>query len=349
MTPQRKKAKLVNDYYYDEIDVEPLGHAPAKREKDEIRRVLKMGTHQKFPHCRNRDMKKARKLDLALGITIEQQKMNLGVHTKARHVCADCRCSNVAGLHTRGWWHWPESNPKGLPEVGHYGVGPCYHHGPHNMESFNGNSLKQYRETVVTEMEAMQQTGSAPDTTGAYVVRMQEDAKNGEIRNDIRTSLEMTKGMVTEIIAKLGDVDDGEERKSQFVKDLHEIYETRGEQDPDDFNEAVWNHVQTKTPLTESAKGSAMPMTSNTAYKLQLSFIKEVANIAKSDFDVSKGDYAHKDTVNSMIVKFMMAVNMVYKAKGDPDDWKRLGCEITDILRAMDAADGSPLMGGGPL
>ena len=349
MTPKRKKAKIVNDYYYDVINVCSLGHAPTKREKDEIRRKLKMGPHQQFPHCRNRDMKKARKLDLALGITIEQQKMNLGVHTKARHVCADCRCDNVAGLHTRGWWYWPESNPKGLPEVGHYGVGPCYHHGPHNMESWNGQTLKQYREMVVREMEAMQQTGSAPDTSGAYVVRIQDDAKNSEIRNDIRTSLERVKSMVNDITAKLGDVDDGAERKSQFVQDLNELYETRGEQDPDDFNELVWNHVQTKTPLTESAKGSAMPMTSNTAYKLQLSFIKEVANIAKSDFDVSKGDYAHKDVINSLIWKFMKGVEMIYRAKGDDDDWQKMGATTRDILTGMDSADGSPLMGGGPL
>ena len=349
MTPERKAAKVVKDTYYNVVETEPLGGPPPKREKDEIRRALKMGTYQKFPRCNKRDMKKARKLDFELGVTLEQQKANLGVHTKYRHVCAECRCDNVAGYNTRGWWYWPETNDKKLKEVGHYGVGPCFNHGPHHVESINGNSLKVYRETILRDIEAMQQMGAAPDTTGAYMIRLKDAASYGEIRNDIRTSLEMTKQMVTDIIKKLGDVDKGEEQREDFLDELDRLYEVRHEMEPDDFREFVWGHVQTKTPLTESAKGKAMPMTSNTAYKLQLSFVKEIANIAKSDFDVSKGDYAHKDTINNMLVKFMMAVDMIYKAKGDESDWKKLGVELSEILRSMDAADGSPLMKGGPL
>jgi len=349
MEPERQKQKVVNDYFHERVETERLGHQPPDLEKGEIRRVLKMGFHQKFPRCKFRDRRKARKLDAALGFTLGQQKANLGVHTKAGHVCADCRCSSVAGADTRGWWYWPKDNPKGLSEVGHYGVGPCYKHGPHSVEYWNGATLKKYRETVVTEMEAMQQVGSAPDASGAYVVRMQDDAAHGEIRNDIRTSLEMTKKMVTEIIEKLGNMDEGEAQKADFIEELHRLYDVRHDFEPDDFDEAVWDHAQTKTPLTESAKGRAMPMTSNTAYKLQLAFVKEVANIAKSDFDVSKGDYAHKDTINSMIWKFMKVIEMIYKPKGDEDDWLKLGTEVKDILMSMDAADGSSLMGKGPL
>ena len=349
MTPERKAAKVVKDTYYNVVETERLGGAPPKREKDEIRRVLKMGAWQKFPRCRHRDTKKARKLDLELGITRDQQKANLGVHTKSRHVCAECRCDNVAGYNTRGWWYWPEDNPKGLQEVGHYGVGPCFNHGPHHVESINGNSLKVYRETILRDIEAMQQMGAAPDTTGAYMIRLKDAASYGEIRNDIRTSLEMTKQMVTEIIQKLGDVDKGEEQREDFLDELDRMYENRHEMDPDDFREAVWDHVQTKTPLTESAKGKAMPMTSNTAYKLQLSFVKEIANIAKSDFDVSKGDYAHKDTINSMLIKMMMAAEMRLKPTSTEENWKLYGCDVSDILRLMDAADGSPLMKEGPL
>lgn len=343
MKTERKAAKVVEDVFGDVIAQERLGHYPNKRERRAIRRVLKMTKDAPWPHCKHRERRKARALDRALGITLEQEKANLGVHTKSGHVCAECRCTNVAGKDSRGSWYWEEDNKHGYGEVGHYGVGPCWNHGPHNIEAWNGCSLDAYRETIISDIETMQQVGAAQDSVGAYMVRAEQSVSHTTLRNDIRSSLETTKATVNELVEKLNSVGSGDEKKADFLEDLHTLYATR-DGDDDDFDDLVWRHIQSKCPLTErGAKGTSMPMTDHTAYRLKLDFLKSIATIAKGDFDVSKGDYAHSDVINNMIFKFMKAVEMIYKPKGDIGDWDKLRMELKGILMSMNAADGAPL------
>ncbi len=338
MKRERRDVKKIYDVFNGLVEVDRLEYAPDNREKAEIKRILKMGFHQPFPRCNNKDTKTARILDLELGFTREQQAANLGVHTKKGHVCADCRCKRVAGIHTRGWWYWPEDNKSGLREVGHYGVGKCYKHGPHNVEAWNGNSLAVYRESIIREIEAMQQMGSSADTCGGYMVRFDNTVKGAEIRNDIRATLETMK---VEAEAFAASLERDQLGQREFIDGLTELYDgEKGEK----FEELVWDYVQKKTPLTESGgRGKAMPMTDDTKFKWKLNWLNGIAKVAKSDFDVSKGDFAHADEITIMMKRFMTAVEMIFKPKGTQEDWDKLGVEIKGILCSMRSAEGSIL------
>jgi len=193
---------------------------------------------------------------------------------------------------------------------------------------------------IVKEIEAMQEIGSSPDTCGGYMVRMEESSGRAAIRNDIRAALETTKSTVNELVSKLtltSEVDQG-----KFISGLHDLYS--GERGTD-FDDVVWAYIQGQTPLTETSHGRQVPASGVTAYKLKLEFLKAISQIARGDFDVSKGDYAHTDEVSVCIRKFMKAVELIYKPKGDEGDWDKLGVELKGILCSMRSAEGTALFG----
>ena len=291
----------LKDRYHDEMKGIKNTYTPSKAEKHAIRVHLKMESHANFARCRYRNYPKACKLDLADGFTSEEIGAGLGFHTKKEHVCALCRCTNTAGQHTHGWWHWSRENTKGFKEVGHYGVGPCWEHVPSGQRG-NHSFQAKYRETIMNEIDSCREAGLAPDPHGGFMVALAENADNALIRNDIRQSLESTKTIMDEMVVKLKQED-----------------------------------------FTETVSGQLVQASDVTIHKLKLQTLKAIASIAKTDFDVSKGEYAHRDMITVMIRKFLIVVDMIYKPKGTSEDWAKLGCAMKDILTSMSSADGGTL------
>jgi len=307
---KRRDEKPVYDLNQDLVANEPLNRGVTERERDTIRKYLGMNRRMSMPKCRYRVFKKAVKLDLALGFTRDQMKANLGLHTRKLHVCSECRCQYTAGLGTRGWWYWPKDNIDGLLEVGHYGVGPCWNHGPHNRESFNGIGLKNYREMILKEMEIARNVGVSPQAGGQFVIEVTEDADSALVRNEMREALSKTGGIMDGLLSELSLL------SHAGVEPLNE----QGKANP-------------KFDLKDTLA------IANTSIKIQ----KQMADIAKMEFDTSKGDYCHRDTLTVMIKRFMVAVENKYRPLGSQDDWDEFSVMMKAVIAGMQAASGRSL------
>lgn len=307
----RRDAKPVYDTQHDLVANEPLPRATTERERDTIRRYLGMNHRMSMPKCRYRIWKKAVKLDKAAGFSQEQITANLGFHTKSRHVCSECRCTHTAGQGTRGWWYWTKDNIDGLLEVGHYGVGPCWNHGPHNRESFNGPRLTAYREMILKEMNIVQTVGVSPDGAGGqFIVEVTDDADSALVRNEMREALRKTGGIMDGLLSELallahagGDSVDGDGKKMPKFK------------------------------LSETLK------IADTSLKIQ----KQMADIAKMEFDTSKGDYCHRDVLTMMLKGIMLAVEAKYRPMGSQDDWDEFAVSMKAVIAGMQSASGRSL------
>jgi len=311
MSQERRDAKPVYDNWHDLVENKPLPRGVSERERDTIRKYLGMNHRMSMPRCRYRVWKKAVKLDIALGYTKDEIAANLGFHTKKRHVCSECRCPHTAGQGTRGWWYWPKDNVDGLEEVGHYGVGPCWNHGPHNRESFNGIGLKKYREMILKEMNIVQTAGVAPDGQGGqFIVEITDDADSALVRNEMRESLVSTKGIMDGLLSEL-----------QLL--AHAGVEPLDE----DGNPNPKFDLKDTLAIT------------NTSLKVQ----RQMADIAKMEFDTSKGDYCHRDTLTMMLKGIMLAVENKYRPMGTQDDWDEFVVSMKSVIVGMQSASGRSL------
>jgi len=307
MSQERRDAKPVYDKQHDLVENKPLPRGVSEKERDTIRKYLGMNHRMSMPKCRYRIWKKAVKLDKANGFTEEQIGANLGFHTKARHVCSECRCSHTAGQGTRGWWYWTKDNIDGLEEVGHYGVGPCWNHGPHNRESFNGIGLNQYREMILKDMEIVKNVGVSPQVGGQFIIEVTDDADSALVRNEMRTALVTTGGIMSGLLSELQLLaSSGKDEKGNKIA---------------------------KFDLKETLA------ITNTSLKVQ----KQMADIAKMEFDTSKGDYCHRDTLTVMLKGIMLAVENKYRPMGSEDDWKEFAVSMKAVIAGMQSASGRSL------
>jgi len=310
MSKERRDAKPVYDKQHDLVVNEPLPRGVTEKERDTIRKYLGMNHRMSMPKCRYRIWKKAVKLDKALGYTKEEMDANLGLHTKIRHVCSECRCQHTAGQGTRGWWYWSKDNIDGLLEVGHYGVGPCWNHGPHNRESFNGIGLKQYREMILKDMEIVKEVGVSPQVGGQFIIEVTDDADGALVRNEMR-----------EALAKTGNIMDG------LLEQLELLAHAGGDPEDEEGNKLP------KFKLSETLK------IANTSIKIQ----KQMADIAKMEFDTSKGDYCHRDMLTVMLEGIMLAVKTKYMPMGSQDDWDEFKVSMKAVIVGMQSASGRSL------
>ena len=296
MKPQDR---VVMDEYGYELGNDRNSRSISKEEGREIRRLLKLNYHAApYARCRHRDMYTAFKLDKKLGYDLAQRKdPNNGFHTKFGHVCVDCRCKLTAGQGTRGWWYWPKDNPDGYGEVGHHGVGPCWKHGPkHQGAGWGGRGLDNYTRNIMREIRTVQQHGMAPDATGAFMIQLKDEGDAAEMVNELRGALQSVKHHGENLVEWLDET-----------------------KDSIDSIEDVDKCVRLKLKCSE----------------LTLKHLQAIAVIAKSEFDTSQGEYAHKDEVRLLITRFLRHTESIYRPKGTDEDWYEFSQGLKDILLSL--------------
>jgi len=296
MKKERQRQKqVIYDTFGNLVEIGKLPTAPSDKERNGIRRILRLMYETKFPRCKFRAKVRAWALDKGLGFTEDQIKANLGVHTKRDHVCSECRCKNIAGFRSRGWWYWPKDNPRGYGEVGHYGVGPCFEHGPFNRERFSGDSLTGYSSMIEAEIEAMQQHGAAPDASGTWLVSVKDNADAADARNDINACRMAAKRTMEDLVRRL---DSGQ-------------------------------------VLTEKMGSGDGPMTDKTIFELKMKAAQIVALLAEKELENDPQNYAHRTEVDQLLTRILMVVESRYRPKGGAEEWNEFVADVRDVCRGI--------------
>jgi len=327
---RRKNRVRLEDRYEKELPIEmhPTPY-PDDKTKHRIRQYLKMTALAPFAKCQHRDYRIAKKLDMELGV----YGTGKAVHTAPRHVCSACRCRHVAGWGTRGWWYWPIES--GLPEVGHYGVGPCYHHsGAYRIQSTPWN-VDDYRERTLREIEAVRSAGIAPDQAGGYMVDMRKQAEVARIRADTRTALHALYKLADEVCLKLQEHRKRQETNEETISKICGVLGLPDDILDDDDRQQLIQIIQQR-PLTELAQGKHVPMSDRTAIDLERGLLRDVGNAAKQSFEVHEDQYTHNDDVLMLIERFYSEAEMHLKAQAGEEAWGRFICGIKDIGRGFD-------------
>ena len=272
------------------------GRNPTADEKAAIRRRLSMRRGQPWNTCKYRSVKRARELDRELGFTEEEIALNKGVHTKEGHSCALCRCKNIAGAGTRGWWYWPKQNPEGLGEIGHYGVGPCHRHSPYNTPWIKTSlGHPEYIGMIQKEIEAMQTMGAAPDQTGQWLVEVKQDGARAVLRNELRGVVEEVRELADELKEKL----------------------------------------EGGTALTELSGGKEVDMSDKTKYELRLKLLKSISDLTKTELDASQWEMFHSDQVVMFLNTVLQAAEMTFKPKCTDEEWQDFLTDMKAALKQM--------------
>ena len=327
-----------------------IGETPLPASTDKtlmmIRRLLCMPTNRNalFAKCDRRDSRKALQLDLSLGYTMEDvQDTDKGHHTKRRHLCSECRCHHTAGWGSRGWWYWPPES--GLPEVGHYGVGPCFIHGPfyHNLGYgwAKGNdayfNVDKYRNYIMKRIQAMQQYGLAPDSNAGYLIDMRDDAADAKLRIDTNTAMQALYNLANETITALRKHRDTDKAKELFLKEVCDVFAIPSNMlAPEDRDRLL--QASLMRPLTEYISGKLVPMSDKTALSIESKMLNDVVKAAKSTFDVHEDRYTSNDQVLLLLEKFYISAETYLKAEAGEDGWTKFIGALKDIGRGFDAA-----------
>jgi len=296
-----------------------------------VKRELRVSIKHPLPRCKYIDLKKARALDLALGYSKEQIENLEGLHTAKGHVCDECRCDRDAGSGSRGWWYWGPDNDRGLPEVGHYGVGPCYIHSPFVMPRMRGVVFKGYRDRILEEMESMKEHGMSPAIAGGRWLEVRNEAKESEERIDIRTGHALIMDLVQKAVDSLHNY-----RNSRMDVDtcLNRILGECGIEDiswlepeqQDRIREALLNR-----PLTEMAGGRQVAMSDKTAIELQLKMAKAAMDGAASVIDLDAANLFHRDELTMLCSGFMNLAERHFKSRISPEDWGKFQSEAQEL------------------
>lgn len=329
---RRTKDRELFDRYGDLIDKE-RNRAPTNKERIAIRRILKMGPHAKFPKCRNRDYHKAESLDRKNGLSLEDIRAGKGFHTKEGHVCSECRCSHTAGSGTKGNWYW-QAGWNGFGEVGHFGVGPCFFHSPYYSLRMGGAQLDRYRENIMSEIEAVQQHGMAPDGSGGYLPQMREAARVAQIRTDTRTALYALNELANETITKLMEYEKSKSTKEDAIKEICEVFGLSPQMIGQDEKEQLWEIIN-KRPMTEMARGSRVPMCDKTIIELKRALLNDVGKMAQAVFNVHEDDYTHNDEVTRLLTRFYEEAEATFRSRVGEEDWCRFMSALRDIGRKI--------------
>jgi hypothetical protein len=163
---------------------------------------------------------------------------------------------------------------------------------------------------ILKEMEIARQVGVSPQVGGQFVIEVTEDADSALVRNEMREALSKTGGIMDGLLSELSLL------SHAGVEPLDE----QGKPNP-------------KFDLKDTLA------IANTSIKIQ----KQMADIAKMEFDTSKGDYCHRDTLTVMIKRFMVAVENKYRPLGSQDDWDEFAVMMKAVIAGMQAASGRSL------
>jgi hypothetical protein len=282
---------MVEDAYGNVVTFEakPLPR-PAQQELDRIAFCLRMPRRTTFPQCKFKSRYQAYLLDRKLGFTKDEViKEKKGVHSQKGHVCAECRCKKVAGWGTRGWWYW---GPQDGPEVGHYGVGPCFHHTKHRARY--GLPDIHYARQVMREIEQMQQQGIAPNAAGEFLIELKEAEEALVLRKDLRNVVDEAR----EQGAKLKAMIEGKE-----------------------------GQLTMRTP-----KGEIVEADDVTAFRLMNETLKTISSLAKNELDAESWKYFHGDDVSLMVNEIMRTAETLILPRLDQQTWLEFGGAVKDAL-----------------
>jgi hypothetical protein len=343
LTPEEKEARMAGivakrvagrnlvDGYGDPIVDKTRGRNPTEKEKAAIRRSLRMRPLSRFSRCDNRDYHRAESLDREEGFTLEDIRAKRGHHTLEKHVCRECRCRQVAGSGTRGWWYWTRENREGHGEIGHYGVGKCYKHSPLYSLRMGGMQIDRYKEMVSRMIDETRELGLAPDKNGGDLTVLREAAKVAEIRMNTKAGLEGLFRLADETLTKLNEHTQECTTIEEAIEGVCEVFGVpmqmldRGDRDR-------LRDLWFKKPLTELARGVPVSMSDKTAIELKKALLKDVVTSAKSVFEVHEDDYTHNDEVVRLLERFYSQAEVSYRAFGE-EEWNKFITSLKDIGR----------------
>jgi hypothetical protein len=258
-----------------------------------------------------------------------------GLHTKDLHICQECRCHHIAGFGSRGWWYWPPDNSRRLPEVGHYGIGPCYKHANRVIDRIDRLEDFEYADMIEKEIVAMQDKGIAPNRTVPYLEKLDELSAQAQVRQDTRTALFAIKRLAQETLDQLRRYRGTTNAQDIFFHALADIFGVPPEMLTSEDKDRLMQAAMAR-PLTELSQGRLIPMSDKTSITLEKDLIKEIGNQAKTVFQVREDDYILKDEVVVLIRRFLSAVENIYGPKGTEDDWLRLKVEMQSIGKQLE-------------
>lgn len=332
---RRVKNRDIRDGFNDPIKVPMPLPAPKGEALSRVAAVLKLyrsiskvNHKPAFPKCRHKDTYIAEKLDRENGISLEDIRAGKGFHTGERHVCSLCRCRRTAGWGSRGWWYWTPGS--GLPEVGHYGVGPCFLHSPlYKLHNGGGVQIDRYRNRVLKEIEAMQQHGEAPDANAGYLVDMRQEAEVARQRQDTRTALHAIHKLANETITALRRHRETRSAEEDFLKETCAIFGFPVDMlDKDD--RSLLLEIAQMRPLTEYVQGKLRPMSDDTSISLERGLLKDISQAAKTAFTVHEDQYTHNDDVLLLLERFYGEAEMAFRSLGE-ERWTEFVGALKDI------------------
>jgi hypothetical protein len=330
---ERTKDRVYYDAYENVVGHEPLMSVPSKELKTRIKRALGMGDRMPFPRCSGRDYVVAERLDRhELGHSLADIRAGKGFHTVQRHVCSRCRCTCTAGEGTRGWWYWPPDS--GLPEVGHYGVGPCFLHGPSYSTRMGGMQVKQYQNRILLEIQAMEQKGLAPTGTGGYLVDLERETALAEKRQSTRTVLSATYKIANETITQLRATRGNKDTEEEYLANVCGMFGLSVTDLDDDDREKLLEYAMQR-PLTEYVNRRLRPMSDATSIEIERKLLKEVGIAAKLAFDTHEEQFMHKDDVTIIVGRFMQAAERCFRARAGESNWDKFTGDLRDILQGF--------------
>jgi len=321
----------IRDGQGDQIINKTRNQVPTKIEKTIIRKLLNMQYNEKFPRCPSRSYHKAENLDRADGFTLEQIRAGEGFHTKEKHKCQLCRCKNVAGAGTRGYWFWTRENEEGYKDVGHYGVGCCYEHSPLYSTRMGGVQVDQYRRDINERILAMKEEGNAPERSGGDLILLRDAVKTADIRDNTKAGLAGLMKLADEVLSQLNQ----HTRDKKSVEGmLGEICEVFGM--PENMlslaDRARLVEIYYRKPLTELSRGVPISMSDKTSIELKMKLLKEVVQSAKSVFEVHEDEYTHNDDVVRVLERFYSTAEAYYRNFGE-ETWCKFLAALKDVGR----------------
>ena len=332
---KRVENRQLYDTYGDPIDKLEMPFAQVKPYRDKIKQSLSMMGTMPFVRCRHRDYRRAKALDLKEGITLEAIIAKRGHHTVDGHCCSLCRCTRVAGSGSRGHWYWPKGF-EGRPEVGHYGVGPCFKHGPYYKQNMGGHMVDIYRDRIMGEIKAMQQIGASQDSAGSYMVSLKRNMEEAESRVDMKAALFGITELANETMRKIKDFETNPVTQEEMIAKICGVFGLPDDMLSDEEVKELMDIIYAR-PLTEMSRGVPVSMCDKTLITLKRDLIKDVLDGAKKVYDAHEDEHITKDDATMMIGRFYGEAEAQFRAQAGEEVWSAFISNLKSIGRTLNA------------
>jgi hypothetical protein len=145
---------------------------PDIAERARIRQSLNMRDNQKFWRCKGKSRVRVEAFEKAGDMS----------HSAQGHVCEECRCRKVAGMHTD-----------------HYGIGYCWWHD--NAKGMTDRRIQEMKDCTMTAIrQGYPDRVYKYESNNAFLERVRQASEEAGGMTDLREELITLRGMVQELI-----------------------------------------------------------------------------------------------------------------------------------------------------